>query len=268
MRRIAHYENKRDCITEGLHSKQPDSGRGIVWSFLDVEEATSGLGDFFTGYLAKYRPKSSEEVALPELGIIDDASISNRIIAKARFFLHVHTGLIAFHPVSSQINIEAFRSHFATLFEGAFGGFFVSAEVQMIQDEYEILKLLSEFSSITEVRICLHPSNPNLTEMWKDVDVDLKEMGVDEYTEVLVAGRKSPSLNVATNASVRSKLAMAVDGYGRGTVTGSLEGKEKTVRTSDNPVSVRVADGDGPTENLLLALSATFRRIMDRFQKD
>jgi hypothetical protein len=262
-----NYEAKRTLLLRGLHSKAEVEVRGVLWSFLDVGETTADDERFAYGYLVKYRRITEEEVARPDLGSIGDTPIENLIVAKARFFLHLQSGVIAFHPVGGQVEANAFCDRFKRVFENEFQGFFVAAEIQMIQEQYKIFEVLSEFETVTKVQLSLHPSNPNLSEMWKDIDKDLKNKGVDSYVEIYEAGKKSPTLNIVNDKNVRGKIAMAEDGYGKAAVTGKLRGKTKTVTTRDNPVSGQARNEQFTPREVLDDLLSVFRLIFSRFLK-
>jgi len=62
---MAQYERKEIFVAEGLRTPTVVRKRGQNWQFLKVESAVSELGEFLTGYLAKYRPVTEEEVAVP-----------------------------------------------------------------------------------------------------------------------------------------------------------------------------------------------------------
>lgn len=264
---IAPYEDKRKLLLSGLRSDKIIERRKMMWDFLDVGELGSENGAFLHGYLVKYRPLTEEEVARPDLGTIGDTTISNLVVAKSRFFLHIESGLIAFHPASGQIEIPQFCKMFPELFTNAFDNFFINAEIQIVQEQYKIFEVLPRFSEITRVYIALHPSNPNLADMWKEVDEDLKRIGADKYTETWEAGGKSATLKVVDDKPIRSKIAMAEDGYGEAELTGKLDGEQKKVSTRDNPVQAPAPSDDERPDVILDGLSAAFKKIFGRFEK-
>jgi hypothetical protein len=261
------YEEKHRLLLRGLRSKKEMEVRSVLWSFLEVGETTTDEEQFAYGHLAKYRPNTEEEVARPELGSIEDTPIRNLIIAKSRFFIHIQSGVIAFHAISGQIDAGVFCDRFKRVFENEFDRFFVSAEIQIIEEPYKLFEMLSKFEAVTKVQIALHPSNPSLSEMWRDIDKDFKAKGVDSYTEGYEAGRKSPALKIVDDKLVRGKIAMAEDGYGKASVTGVLNGKRKTVTTRDNPVSAQAANNEHSVSEVLDDLIATFKQIFNRFIK-
>jgi hypothetical protein len=261
------YEAKRKLVIRGLHSKTEVEIRNVLWSFLDVGETRDDDERYAFGYLVKYRRVTEEEVARPDLGSIGDTPVENLIVAKSRFFLHLQSGVIAFHPIGNQIEANVFCDRFKRVFEKEFEGFFIAAEIQIIQEQYKIFEVLSDFETVTKVQLSLHPSNPNLSEMWKDIDKDFKNKGVDSYTEIYEAGKKSPTLNIVNDKNVRGKIAMAEDGYGKAAVTGKLKGKTKTVTTRDNPVSAQARSEQFTAREVLDDLLSVFKLIFSRFLK-
>src|SRR5690348_4857251 len=173
---IGHYDNKQEYVISGLRSPAVVRSRGQHWQFFEVAPIESEMGLFQSGYLGKYKPRTEEEIAVPLAQKLDDQTIENLVVAKARFFLHLASGLIAYHPVGSQITREQFRRRFAEVFEAAKENFFVNAEIQSVQEGETIRDAIKGFSAIRSIDIYLHPSNPSLRDVWKRTDERLKEL--------------------------------------------------------------------------------------------
>ena len=262
---MASYDDRSPFLMQGLHAREPVEVRKIRWAFFDVGEISGNDGVFAYGFLAKYRATTDEEVAREDIGALADTPIANLVVAKSRFFIHLDTGIIAFHGVQGQIDVDLFCNRFKRVFEHAYGRFFVAADIEMIQEDYKLLEVLSQFSSITRLRLSLHPSHGEQREQWKDVDDELRRKGVDNYSETLEAGRQSLSLRVQMDKNLIAKIAMAQDGYGRAQVKGRLHGRIKAVSSSDNPVNSSVPNNDRTLEELLAGLSPTFFHLFTRF---
>lgn len=262
----AYSDDKRSFLMKGLRPTTATVGDDLKWLVSGVEESSTEEGAFIFGTLVKYRPETSEETVRPESGTIVDMNISNAIVAKAPFFIHVSEGLIAFHPAASDISIDSFCRRFKEVFEAGHDGFFVDVEVQMIQERYNIVEILGRFSSIRSIIVHLRPSNPNSGYRWKDVDEDLQATNTARYTEIRIASSENKPLNVVGNQDVIAKLTMAEDGYGQGIIDGVLDGEQKRVTTGEDPASARapnVSDSNRPVDVLAL-LSSAFRQIMRR----
>jgi hypothetical protein len=264
---IATFKDKREFILRGLRTDKFIERRNFIWGFFDIKEIKTNQGLFIHGYLVKYRPKSELEVALPEKHRLGEVTAPNLVEAKSRFFLHIESGLIVYHPVGGQIENDVFCERFIEIFHEALDKFFVNAEIQAIEERFQVLEIIKKFKSISKVEIYLHPSNPNLSDLWKDIDQRLKTLSATSYKEVYENDKKESTLNVADDSEIRGKVAMAEDGYGKASVTGELEGEVKTVSTKDNPITALAPGDEEEPEKVLESLDESLRRIFQRFIK-
>lgn len=258
--------NSGDLLPDGLQSGIVLPRRGQRWQFLQVSTITNELGVFYNGYLGKYKPEAEEEVAVPEKREIGDATVENRITAKARFFVHAESHLIAYHPVAGLITRRSFCAVFAELLEGAFDNFFIRAEIQDIDDENQLRDAIAALSQISRIRIRLHPSNPNTRDIWRRADERLRLLGASDYAEEYRAARRSGGLRIEDDADINAKLAMAEDGYGWAEVSGTVDDQEQVVSTDDHPVSAPTPGGAEDPSAILEHLLARFREIIGRFR--
>jgi hypothetical protein len=263
---ISSTPNREALLPSGLQrSGVVLASRGQRWQFLQVTTLLNEDDVFYCGYLGKYKPDAEEEIALPEKQAIGDATVENRITAKARFFLHVDSHLIAYHPVGSLITRQSFCSNFAELLEEAFDRFFVQAEIQNVDDEKRVREAMAKFSRVSRIRIRLHPSNPSTRDLWRRTDERLRELDTSTYIEQYQAADEGSGLRVQEDEDVNAKLAMAEDGYGWAEVSGKLHGEEEIVSTDDHPVSTSVYGGDDDPNWALRQLIVKFREIIGRF---
>jgi hypothetical protein len=264
---IANFEDKRDFILKGLQVHKFIEFRGYNWGFFEIIELNSEFGPFIHGFLVKYRPSTEEEVAVPQSHRLTLAAIANRVIAKARFFLNIESGLIAYHPVGNQIPNSTFCERFVRIFEEAHRKFFINAEIQAIEEQYRIFEAIKKFSSIARVFVALHPSNPSNIDRWKRIDERLKKIGASNYNEQYEANIEIKSLTIEGDEELTNKIYMAEDGYGRADITGNIEGEYKTISTKDNPITSQAPGDDEPPENVLVKLNSTIKNILKRFKK-
>lgn len=262
---IATYTNKNAFILEALRSSKIFQYRQSSWGFFEIE--THDNGSYCSGWLAKYKPSAIEEVALPEQQALGGYPIPNLVSAKSRFFLHLDSGLVGFHPVTPDIPKEVFTERFCSCLENAYDKLLVSAEITFVEDEYEILEVLKTFSSIRQIDISLHPSNPSNRDLWKSVDERLRRLRATKYIEQYETNRPDGSLEAQSDAEIRSKITMAIDGYGRASVSGVVDGKQKTITTEDNPVTEEAQGDSAEAKFVLETLKAAFDKIMRRFVK-
>jgi hypothetical protein len=263
---MSGHADTQKLVSDGLEGPTRVTKRGQHWQFLQVVKINTDLGAFFTGYLGKYKPEAEEEVAVPETQDINDETIENRITAKARFFLHEASHLIAYHPVGSLITRRSFCSSFSEVFRSAHSAFFVDAEIQGVEEENQLREAMARFSAISRVRIYLHPSNPNNRDLWKRTDDRLRSLGVTDYHEQYQGKQQTTPLRITQDEEVRAKIAMAEDGYGRAELTGVLDGEEQTLSTDDNPVSATAPGEEETPEMILEHLLAKFTGIISRFR--
>jgi hypothetical protein len=264
---ITVVDEKVDFIFKALRSNTITEERGHIWRFSEVGEFTNNEGLFAHGYLVKYKAETAEEVVVPETGDIADEAIKNPVVAKSRFFLHIASGLIAFRPVSGQINQGQFRKQFARLIEEAYDRVFISTEISLIQDRIQIQETLRRVENVSRIEIHLVPSNPS-TSIWKDIDKDLKETGTVKYTEIRDTNEKKTSGSTILNdEALLHKLIMAEDGYGEMKVRGKVEGKIRVVSTKDNPVTTSAPNDKHSAEHVYGNLQSAIRNIFGRFEK-
>ncbi len=236
------------------------------WGFYEFNERRLGNEVFQTGFLVKYKPEAEEEVVVPERRALEDKSIENRVTAKSRFFLHPASGVIAYHPVSSQIPRHLFESRFVEVLKSALQNFFIDAEIQAIQEQFKILEELQSFTTISRVSIYLHPSNPSSRDIWRRVDQQLKDVNASGYWERFDGDRATGGLRIAADEDVRRKIAMAEDGYGKVDVIGERDGATRRVSTRDSPMSILAPSDDAPPERILPALTDTITSFLERFR--
>lgn len=264
---IANYADKREFLLRALRTSKFVEHRGHKWGFFEASELETEFGLFLHGYLVKYRPETDEEVAIPETHKLSDESIANRVVAKSRFFLHVESGLIAYHPVGNQIGNRTFCDRFVHLFQDALDNLFVNAEIQAIEDQFKIFEAIKKFEFISKVFVYLHPSNPSNRDLWKRVDERLKKLGASTYHEQYEGKPEGQGLDIVEDEDLTSKISMADDGYGKADVTGKMDGETRTVSTKDNPITALAPSDEDPPESVIDRLSSPLRNIFRRFAR-
>lgn len=262
---IAVFDDKREFLFKALKTNRVQQYRGYNWGFFDIVELESELGNFFHGYLVKYKPEFSEEVANPDTHSLEDQEIDNFVMAKSRFFLHIKSGIITYHPVGNIISRQTFVERFCKLFEYSLDNMFVNAEIQSIEEDYTIFEVIRSFKKIKRVHIYLHPSNPSNRDRWKRTDERLKNLGASSYYERYEVDEEIGSLNVIEDEEINSKIAMADDGYGKVDITGEIDGELQTVSTSDNPIATQAPNDEVEARNVLERLFIKLKDIFDRF---
>jgi hypothetical protein len=263
----ASYEDKRTYILQGLRPNTTRAARGHIWQFVQIEELSNEVGQWVHGFLAKYKPESEATVVVPEAGAFMETEIANLVVARSRFFLHIESGLIAYHPQGSDIRPEQFRERFVELFKDNHSRWFVEAEIQSIDEPYKLREELSRMVAITKVSVSLHPANPNINPNWRRIHERLVRLGVKTYTERYdTKSAQTEGSTIVQDEELLAKLLMAEDGYGTAKVTGRIEGKVKVVSTHDNPITQLAPVDDIPASGVLESLMITIRSIFKRFE--
>ena len=267
---IIAMETDKSAIYSKAFSQSAPSVRRYAhtWGFSDVEVLRDEeLGDFFEGFLVKYKDQQAVEVVDTDAKALVDENVRNLVAAHARFFLHPSTGLIAYHPVGTEISGPTFIARFGELVEQALDRFFVSAEILPINDTETWQQALNRFSRIDRLKIYLHPSNPSNRHLWKRIDERLRGMHVKSYREEYQGSTADGGLRPNADRSIGRKIAMAEDGYGYAEVVGVRDGKEGTLSTRDRPLTSQAPNDSESPEVVLRALKDIFCSILKRFQK-
>ena len=262
---IKSYSEKLDWLRETLQSLVHIEHGDVVWQIFRVEQYESQLGTFFGGYLGRYKEETKVEVASPTAQEIAIETIENLVTAKTLFFLHIKSGIIAYHSIPKQIPPGTFRTRFEQLLYKAAGGFFIDVEIDSVDEEASLREQIKTFDRIKQVHIVLHPSNPSNRERWKRIDARMKDLRATEYAED-IRSTDPLGLKVATDDDVERKISMAEDGYGKATVRGEIGGETHTVTTTTHPVLAEAPAAPETPKNILRHLEPAFSRILKRFK--
>jgi hypothetical protein len=255
--------SKRDLIGQALSADSVVEHHSYLWKFLEVAQfRDDDGGGYFTGFLAKFRSEDVERVEGAHVGV---APVEDKIAAKARFILHVRSGIIAYHPVRQGISMTSFERRFAELFQRGLGNLFIDVGVVRLIDETTIWAAIEKFTRIDRFDVTIHPTNPDYREVYRDIDEHLKALRAAKMTQTIVArdaGEKAGAgLDVAGDRDSRAKITMAADGYGEASVTGVMDGRKRTVSTRQTPVAVQGPSDVAPPGDALDAVAPTIARL-------
>ena len=265
---IANPDDKMSYFIKTLNSSHRIEKNRSFWGFFDVNTLTSSEGEFFSGFLVKYKKAVAEEIVDRESRSIIDIDVEFRVLAKSRFFLHFKTGMIAYHPVGNTISKEQFRENYCELFEKANGGLFVAAKMTSLLEQYKILESLKSFQRIDKINFHLRPSNPTNRDEWKEVDDMLHRLDAGYYDESFISKPGSTGLhNVIEEPVIKQKTHMSEDGYGETKVTGKRNGEIVTISSEDNPISQKAPNDDHESITVLDKLIGKFRSVIERFER-
>jgi hypothetical protein len=266
---ISSYSDKKSFLIDLMRPGVFLENRGNRWTFTDIEEFKDNDETYIHGFLVKYIESCPEETIDLNQGKINQTHLSNKTKGKARFFIHVKSGIIAYHPFPNQISSDQFIIFFCKIFQLAQSLDEPNTEIKLIEESYEIIERINDFSSIHKISFKLHPSNPNSRPLWKDIDEDIQNMEATSYTEeysVISSDRDGLNLErIKTDENLRAKFFMADDGYGEAKVSGKVNGQPKTFKTGDVPSTTRIYDF-GSVSDVFSKLKPNFSKFFDKFK--
>ena len=258
------HDDKREFLQNALSAGVAVVSYGVKWQIFRPELVGSEIGEVFVGFLGRYKDAQLEVARGEEISI---AVIEDVVSAKTPFFLHLQSGVVAYHTVHRLLESQMFLTRFPHLIYKGAGGFFVDAEARAIEETLHLANEMRSFDRVLELDIFLHPSNPSNRDVWRRQDDRLKRLGAMKYREKYETPRSQPffTLRIMEDEEIQSKIAMAEDGYGEVRVSGEKDGRPLRISTRDNPVSVEAPVRETALERVLESLERTFRRIFERF---
>jgi hypothetical protein len=264
---ISAAPDKRALITSGIGPSSPILKKyAHQWGFFDIDTVETRIGPVISGFLVKLKAEYPERIAIPETKELSLETLANYVVARARFFVHLDSGLIAFHPAGQHITKQVFTKRFVELIESSNNNFFINAEIMLIEEPMKLLEVMRAFSRIEELAIYLHPSNPSNRERWRRIDERLRALQAAKTHQTYTA-RPDTSLRIEEDEELLASITMAEDGYGEAQLRGTIEGRRRVVRTRDNPVSAQAAGDDSPSDVTLEGLLKGFEEILSRFRE-
>jgi hypothetical protein len=259
---------KKELLLAGLTSGEIQEDHGLNWQFFEIQELDNEVGEFLHGYLGRYKTSANLEIAIPSESKVGLRAEANLISSRSAFYLHIESGLIAYHPIPKQITPVVFKTRFTQLLTKAQGSFFFDAEIDDIDEPFTLAEEIKKFDRITTITIRLHPSNPSNRDIWQKLDERLRKLRVTSYNETYEAKQSGEvGIRAVDDEDIKKKIAMAEDGYGNVRVVGEIRGNKHIVSTSDNPLITTAPSGIEPPEHVLKMLLPAFGRILDRFNK-
>jgi hypothetical protein len=235
----AYTEEKKTFLERGLNAGTLIPQKSYTWGFYEIESILDNNDHYLSGFLVKYNPLDPKEIVNNDTRTIEQQEARNHIKSKARFFLHIKTGIISYQPTSG-INEKSFRKNFSELLEASYENFLINAEIQLINREESFFNDIRRLDSIEKIFINLHPSNPTSRNLWKRVDERLQDLNVESYVETYKLKNQNNTLSIVEDEDINSKLHIASDGYGEGKIKGKKDEEAITITTGDNPIEAKV----------------------------
>jgi hypothetical protein len=243
--------DKPSLFTAGFNHSQAVEFMGYQWAFFSFEIISTDNGDFIAGYLTKYRPRDTTLI-VDEVAHVVTKQESTNVKAQSRFFVHIKSGLMVYHPVVPEISPAVFRNRLLDLFHLGVKKL-ADVKISTIDDRAHVLKEFANFERIEKIAIELVPSNPDNSPIWKDLDDDMKKQELAKLKKEIYVRPDSTGRALQSNKDIIASLTMAEDGYGSATVTGVKNGKRAVLRTHDTPVFMKVWEGEEEANESVLA---------------
>ena len=239
--------------------------RGTRYSFIDFEPiGAADEGGGFYAKLVKYKQQGAVTVVHEERHASLSAEVANLIDAASAFVYVPQFSGLAYRHIWNVLPSDQFERVFKELVEKKYEKFFVGCDVEPITDFRTFVTRLSKLDQITELQATVVPPNPLFGPCWESLSEYLRQRKLDEVqiTEQAAGGIRTRLKDIAA-AVLRDDTAaswpelmepllggvgdaavlMAADGYGRGRVKGTEDGKDVVIRTSENQKSF-LFDGD------------------------
>ena len=252
-------EMKAERIAEAVAEPVTIEYRGTRYSFIDFEPmSAAGASHGFYAKIVKYKQQGAVTVVHEELHASRSAEVQNLIDVVSPFVYVPQFSGIAYRHIWNAMPSDQFERVFKELVEGRYGKFFVGCDIEPISDFRTFVRRLSRLDLITEIRAKVVPPNPLFGPCWKSLSEYLRKRRLQEaqIVEVGTQGIQSKLSQIAEAVQQESEptswpqlmeplldgvgdaaVLMSADGYGRGAVKGTEEGRSVVVKTSDNQKS-------------------------------
>ena len=263
---IGAWSDKRDFIFQGLTMGEFQIKGIFRYSFFNTRNLVHDGEEFVYGSLVKYKQILEGKVVDEETHQLVEDGLPLGVVAESDFFLHYQTTVIAFRPIANRLSPYQFREMFARLFETGHQNFFISAKLQSINEEYRLQEAIRSFQKINRVTFDIHPTNPSNREVYQKIDERLKNLQASRMRQIVEGGERGINKDILIQDETYPSLLMAIDGYGRGSIKGQIDGITVEINTDDSPVRQQIAHSADPKQ-ILYQLMPAFRRIWDRKSK-
>lgn len=256
---LKRAEMSAERIAEAVAEPVTIEYRGTRYSFIDFEAmSAAGAAHGFYAKIVKYKQQGAVTVVHEELHASRSAEVQNLIDVVSPFVYVPQFSGIAYRHIWNAMPSDQFERVFKELVEGRYEKFFVGCDIEPISDFRTFVRRLSRLDLITEIRAKVVPPNPLFGPCWKSLSEYLRKRRLQEaqIVEVGAQGIQSKLTQIAEAVQQESEptswpqlmeplldgvgdaaVLMSADGYGRGTVKGTEEGRSVVVKTSDNQKS-------------------------------
>lgn len=222
--------DKANLLLLGISDETSITYRKDDFKFIAPEVVKSGSKLFVTGYLVKYKETYNDRQIKGKTAV-EDVEIKDKVLAEVRFIIDPESSIIIHQEDRGHIPKESFGQRFSDLFKKNID---VNVLVSSITEKYDFSTRIKEIKEIKRVSITLVPSNPNNSDLWKDIDERLSKDNISQYKETQVNNKKGEGIII--DDQTEAKFLMSQDGYGQSDVSGK-DATGKTIRITTNDAS-------------------------------
>ncbi|HEY3283097.1 MAG TPA: hypothetical protein VGN26_12560 [Armatimonadota bacterium] len=254
------YPDKGAYLLEALGSGAFYESTKHQWSFRDVSVVAEGPQ--LHGFLVKARDQKHVEQAPPGQAGMTPQDLSFIVEAKAHFFLDPSSGIVS-HQIVGGITALEFVERFPAVLLRSPQHTLVEAFMVAIEEREEFLSAVGTLQKVTRFSVTLHPSNPNNSHLWRDLDEQIRKIKALTFREEY---ESSEGLDLEAAGGMIDRILMAEDGLGVACAEGERDGKRQVIRTGTNPVVQAVPASLEEPKGILDALMVRFQQIRDRYR--
>lgn len=261
-------DNKESFIMAALSAPVHLEKRQFRYMISNEKILTYQNHRFAYGELVKYKALLEGEVINENTKQIDIGGLPYGIVATSKFFIHFNSQIISFRPIKSRISDRQFKEYFPDLLEAGYHNFFVSAEIDSVDEDIKIVESIKLLKRVSRIFFSVRPTNPSNRPIYRKLDERLKRLEAEREQRTIIATEAGFNIDELLYDEVYMGIIQAADGYGRASVYGEKEdGTSAVIHTSDSPVIEKVADNVEPLA-ILAQLFQTFKRIWQRKYED
>lgn len=248
-----------DKFIEAIDKGRKFKTRSYSWLITNVVHNKEGTFEFIYGKLSKYSPEGETTVVDEATKKTRDDLTENLALASVPFVYIPKFSGICYLRLWNQIDDEAFKGRLSDIVLQYWDNLFVGIEIRDILEKYKFLKKIQEFDVIKKIKCEINQPNPFYGDIWKHLQEYLigrnsKDLKLEEEAKTnegirTTLNNHNSNISDETNVGlIDAAIYMAIDGYGKGQVTGSINGELKVVRTKENVITFKFAKDPLPEE--------------------
>lgn len=250
-----------ESLIEAIVNSEKVKSREYEWMITDANHC-KGDFEYVYGNLSKYDPDGQASVVDERQKKTREDYVPNLAIASAPFVYIPEFSGIAYLRVWNKIDPAAFKAQFSAVISAYHQNMFAELHINDIDESHEFEKKVKRFTAISKIKCSINQPNPLYGDIWKHLKEHLikrnsAELKIEE-TEKNSEGIKTnlTSFDQIQNQEISisdAAICMALDGYGKGAITGICDGKTDTLMTGRTVVEFKHEKIPNPDE---LALEA------------